>query len=68
MWSLPLLAAPPIFSHDAYSYAAQGWLMYNGLNPYEVGPGTLPGAFADQVAWVWRQTPSPYGPLSLEIS
>ncbi|MBK9159470.1 MAG: polyprenol phosphomannose-dependent alpha 1,6 mannosyltransferase MptB [Propionibacteriaceae bacterium] len=68
LWSLPLLAAPPIFSHDAYSYAAQGWLMYNGLNPYEVGPGTLPGAFADQVAWVWRQTPSPYGPLSLEIS
>lgn len=68
LWSLPFLLAPPIFSHDAYSYAAQGWLLYNGLNPYEVGPATLPGAFADQVAWVWRQTPSPYGPLSLEIS
>ncbi|MFV0452351.1 MAG: polyprenol phosphomannose-dependent alpha 1,6 mannosyltransferase MptB [Propioniciclava sp.] len=67
-WSLPLLPAPPIFSHDAYSYAAHGWLIQNGLNPYATGPGVLPGGFADQVAWVWRFTPSPYGPLSLEMS
>lgn len=66
-WSLPIVAAPPLFSHDAYSYAAQGWLMRNGLNPYEVGPGALPGAFADQSPWVWRFTPTPYGPLSLLI-
>ena len=67
-WTLPLLVAPPIFSHDAYSYAAHGWLMYNGLNPYQAAPAVLPGAFADQVSWFWRYTPSPYGPLSLEIS
>ncbi|MFT3875658.1 MAG: polyprenol phosphomannose-dependent alpha 1,6 mannosyltransferase MptB [Propioniciclava sp.] len=67
-WSLPLLVAPPIFSHDAYSYAAHGWLLHNGLNPYEASPSVLPGAFADQVAWLWRYTPSPYGPLSLTIS
>lgn len=67
-WSLPILPAPPIFSHDAYSYAAHGWLIHNGLNPYATGPGALPGGFADQVAWVWRFTPSPYGPLSLEMS
>lgn len=66
-WSLPLVGAPPVFSHDAYSYAAQGWLIHNGLNPYEVGPGALPGAFADQSPWVWRFTPTPYGPLSLQI-
>lgn len=66
-WSLPFLLAPPIFSHDAYSYAAQGWLLHNGVNPYYAGPGTLPGAFADQVAWVWRFTPAPYGPLSLQL-
>ncbi len=66
-WSLPLLFAPPIFSHDAYSYAAQGWLVRNGINPYQNGPGVLPGAFADQSPWVWRFTPTPYGPLSLEI-
>lgn len=67
-WGLPFWLAPPIFSHDAYSYAAQGWLLHNGIDPYYAGPGVLPGAFADQVAWVWRFTPAPYGPLSLQIS
>ena len=64
----PMLVAPPIFSHDAYSYAAQGWLLNNNLNPYLVGPGILPGQFADQVAWVWRDTPAPYGPLALRMN
>ncbi|WP_297749241.1 polyprenol phosphomannose-dependent alpha 1,6 mannosyltransferase MptB [uncultured Tessaracoccus sp.] len=64
----PLLLAPPVFSHDVYSYVAHGWLLHNGLDPYQVGPGALPGYVADQVAWVWRDTPAPYGPLSLRIS
>lgn len=64
----PLLIAPPVFSHDAYSYAAQGWMLHNGISPYEVGPSVLPGYFADQVAWVWRDTTAPYGPLALKIS
>lgn len=67
-WALPLLIAPPIFSHDAYSYAAQGWLIQNNLNPYEVSPSVLPGTFADQVAWLWRYTPAPYGPLALTMA
>lgn len=67
-WALPLLLAPPIFSHDAYSYAAQGWLVHNHLNPYEVSPSVQPGPFADQVAWLWRYTPAPYGPLALTIA
>ncbi|NHB84132.1 DUF2029 domain-containing protein [Tessaracoccus sp. HDW20] len=66
--SLPLLFGPPIFSHDAYSYAAHGWLIHNNLNPYSVGPGILPGYYADQVAWVWRETTAPYGPLALWMS
>jgi hypothetical protein len=68
LWSLPFLFGPPIFSHDAYSYAAQGWLLHNHLNPYEVGPGVLPGPFADHVSTVWRDTPAPYGPLALVIN
>lgn len=67
IWGLPFLLAPPIFSHDAYSYAAQGWLIVNGINPYDSGPAVLPGGFADQVSWVWRDTPAPYGPLSLQL-
>lgn len=66
--SAPMLVGPPIFSHDAYSYAAHGWLIHNHLNPYAVGPGILPGYYADQVAWVWRETTAPYGPLSLWLS
>ncbi|HJE52022.1 MAG TPA: polyprenol phosphomannose-dependent alpha 1,6 mannosyltransferase MptB [Tessaracoccus flavescens] len=66
--SAPFLFGPLIFSHDAYSYAAHGWLIHNGLDPYLVGPGTLPGYYADQVAWVWRNTTAPYGPLSLWMS
>lgn len=65
---VPLLVAPPVFSHDVYSYVAHGWLLHNGLDPYQVGPGALPGYVADQVSWVWRETPAPYGPLSLRIS
>lgn len=64
----PLAFGPPIFSHDAYSYAAHGWLIHNNLSPYQVGPGILPGYYADQVAWVWRETTAPYGPLSLWMS
>lgn len=67
VWGLPLLLAPPVFSHDAYSYAAQGWLLANGISPYDGYPGLLPGAFADQVAQEWRFTKTPYGPLSLQI-
>ncbi len=67
LWSLPMLLAPPIFSHDAYAYAAQGWLLQNGLNPYDNPIAVLPGAFADQAAWLWRYTTAMYPPLSLEM-
>ena len=67
LWSLPLLLAPPIFSHDAYAYAAEGWLLRNGLNPYTNAISVLPGAFADQTAWLWRYTTAMYPPLSLEM-
>jgi alpha-1,6-mannosyltransferase len=67
LWSLPLLLAPPIFSHDAYAYAAEGWLLRNGLNPYDNAISVLPGAFADQAAWLWRYTTAMYPPLSLEM-
>ena len=60
LWSLPLLLAPPIFSHDAYAYAAEGWLLRNGLNPYDNAISVLPGAFADQAAWLWRYTTAMY--------
>ncbi|MGD7706417.1 polyprenol phosphomannose-dependent alpha 1,6 mannosyltransferase MptB [Microlunatus sp. Y2014] len=65
LWVAPLLAAPPMLSGDAYAYAAQGWLVANGLDPYQLGPAALPGPWADQVDPMWLDAPSPYGPLSL---
>lgn len=67
LWSLPMLFAPPIFSHDAYAYAGEGWLLQNGLNPYLNPISVLPGAFADQTVWLWRYTTAMYPPLSLEM-
>jgi hypothetical protein len=67
LWVMPLLLAPPLFSKDIYSYAAQGEMMSHHISPYHYGPGVL-GA-APSVALVdhlWLNTPVPYGPLFME--
>nr|WP_202886232.1 polyprenol phosphomannose-dependent alpha 1,6 mannosyltransferase MptB [Kribbella sandramycini] len=64
-WSLPLLLIPPLFSRDAWSYAAQGALVAEGFDPYAVGPGALSGHIIEAVDPMWMQTPAPYGPLPL---
>lgn len=66
-WSFPLLFAPPLLSFDAFSYAAQGELVSRGFDPYRDGPGVLGDAFTSQVDQMWRDTPAPYGPLSLQL-
>ncbi len=67
LWSLPIMLAAPLFSRDAYSYAAQGKIISRDMDPYAVGPFWVPGPFADQVDPMWVQTPAPYGPLALQI-
>ncbi|MEW1954789.1 polyprenol phosphomannose-dependent alpha 1,6 mannosyltransferase MptB [Terrabacter sp. NPDC080008] len=67
LWSLPIMLAPPLFSRDAYSYAAQGQIVLRGMDPYAVGPFWVPGPFADQVDPMWVNTPAPYGPLALQM-
>jgi len=67
LWSLPIMLAPPLFSRDAYSYAAQGKIVSRGMDPYAVGPFWVPGPFADQVDPMWVDTPAPYGPLALQV-
>ncbi len=70
-WSLPLLLAPPLFSRDGWSYAAQGTLTHRGLSPYEhgpwllVGPRSVPGPIVEGVDPRWMGTPAPYGPVPL---
>lgn len=70
-WSLPLLLAPPLFSRDGWSYAAQGTMAHRGISPYEhgpwslVGPRAVPGPIVEGVDPRWMATPTPYGPMPL---
>lgn len=67
VWSSPLLLAPPLFSRDGWSYAAQGMLTRLGVSPYEHGPGLLDGPIVEAVDPRWMETPTPYGPLPLVL-
>ena len=66
LWTLILLFSPPLHSRDAFSYAAQGWLMTHGLDPYTVASGDA-GQAGLLVGIHWFRTTSVYPPLSLEI-
>ena len=68
LWSFPMLLAPPVFSHDAYAYAAEGEMIHQGINPYEMPVAMMPGRWADQVVETWRFTRAPYGPLALQLN
>ncbi|WTL32535.1 alpha-(1-_6)-mannopyranosyltransferase A [Nocardia sp. NBC_01503] len=68
IWIFPLLFAVPMFSRDAYSYLAQGALLRDGFNPYQVGPVVNPGVLLDNVSPVWTTTTAPYGPIFLLLA
>ena len=42
-WCAPLVLAPPLFSRDGWSYAAQGMLVTIDISPYSHGPQMLAG-------------------------
>ncbi len=68
IWVLPLLAAPPLFSRDVYSYAAQGDMVTHGITPYQYGPSTLgAGPYVTNVDPLWGNAPAPYGPVFLRV-
>lgn len=65
LWAIPVLLGPPLLSNDSYSYAAQGEMSAQGLDPTAVGPaiGLGRGDFVQQVDGFWRWAPAPYGPV-----
>lgn len=66
LWATPLVLSPPLLSLDAYAYLAQGRLANLGLDPYTRGPSALGGGqWLQGVDPFWRNSRSPYGPLSL---
>ncbi len=67
-WCIPLVLAPPLFSQDLYSYAAQGNLLRIGYDPYHHQVASVPGPFLESVSSFWLDTPAPYGPFFLSLS
>jgi alpha-1,6-mannosyltransferase len=71
LWSLAPAIAAPLFSHDVYSYLAQGTIAHLGLSPYNVAPSALAGLghahVMSAVDPFWRHATAPYGPLFLVI-
>jgi hypothetical protein len=68
VWALPLLLAPPLFSRDVYTYAAQGEMMSHHINPYSYGPNVLGATPFNTLAdSFWSGAESPYGPTFLGI-
>jgi hypothetical protein len=71
LWCLPFLLGPPLFSHDVYSYLAQGTLVHLGHSPYHDAPVTLASLHHQHVLSgvdpFWRKTTAPYGPLFLGV-
>ena len=66
IWAVPLLVAPPLFSRDVYTYAAQGEMVSHHINPYLYGPNVLGATpFNAMNDSVWSGTESPYGPTFL---
>ncbi|MGD0081601.1 MAG: polyprenol phosphomannose-dependent alpha 1,6 mannosyltransferase MptB [Acidimicrobiales bacterium] len=71
VWMLPLLVVAPLFSHDAYSYAAQGEEITRHINPYIYSPAVLGvggNPWASGVDTLWGSTTSPYGPVFLWLA
>ncbi|HLJ09091.1 MAG TPA: polyprenol phosphomannose-dependent alpha 1,6 mannosyltransferase MptB, partial [Acidimicrobiia bacterium] len=68
LWTVPLLIAPPLFSRDVYSYAAQGEMMSHHISPYHYGPGVLGATpMVNLVDPLWLNVPAPYGPLFMGV-
>lgn len=68
LWMLPMLVIPPISSRDMYAYSCQGALFAAGGDPYHQGVSSLPCPWLDSVSVVWRDTPTPYGPLFIAMA
>ncbi|MGH9030218.1 MAG: polyprenol phosphomannose-dependent alpha 1,6 mannosyltransferase MptB [Acidimicrobiales bacterium] len=68
IWALPFVLSPPLFSHDIYSYAAQGEMASHHIDPYTYGTGVIGATSFTRLAGpLWANTPSPYGQLFVSL-
>jgi hypothetical protein len=65
-WATPMIVAPPMFSRDVFSYAAQGEMTSYHISPYIYGPFSLGSSpYVNPVDPLWGNAPAPYGPFFL---
>jgi alpha-1,6-mannosyltransferase len=63
------LAAPLLFSTDAWTYWGYGWIATHGGNPYVDAPSAFPESpAAPYLGAAWRDTTSVYGPVFTLVS
>jgi hypothetical protein len=68
LWATPMVVAPPLFSRDVFSYAAQGYMSNHHISPYLYGPCTIGSSpYVNPVDPLWCNTPAPYGPGFLSV-
>jgi hypothetical protein len=66
LWATPMIVAPPMFSRDVFSYAAQGEMTSYHISPYIYGPFSLGSSpYVNPVDPLWGNAPAPYGPFFL---
>lgn len=66
VWATPMIIAPPLFSRDIFSYAAQGEMTSHHISPYIYGPFTMGSSpYVTPVDPLWGNAPAPYGPFFL---
>jgi hypothetical protein len=68
LWIVPLLIVPPLASRDMYAYACQGSVFDAGYNPSVDPISAQPCPWIESVSLVWRDTPTPYGPLWIVLT
>jgi hypothetical protein len=79
LWFVPVMLGPPLLSSDIYSYAAEGAMVTQGLDPTGVsGDGKFNGmyklqltedtTYAHRVDPVWRDDGNPYGPVQMGVA
>jgi alpha-1,6-mannosyltransferase len=68
LWAVPMLVTLPLASRDMYAYACQGALYDWGGNPYVQSVSDQPCPWLESVSVVWRDTPTPYGPLFIMVA
>ncbi|MEY2406542.1 MAG: alpha,6-mannosyltransferase, partial [Acidimicrobiaceae bacterium] len=72
LWFAPVLLGPPLLSSDIYSYAAEGAMVTNNLDPTAEGMYKLQftpdTGYAHHVDTTWRKNGNPYGPVQMGVA